>query len=51
MVDALAQKADEGRAKLRNASRSCCEALYSGISEWENPFRFIGISHDEFIVM
>lgn len=37
LVDALVQKADEGRGGLRYASGRCRATSDPGISEWSNP--------------
>lgn len=37
VVDALGPRAEEGRVRLRKASRRCQKSLYSGMSEWGNP--------------
>jgi len=36
-VDALAPKAEEGRGRLRKATRSCLPSYDPWISEWGNP--------------
>ena len=36
-ADALASMSDEGRGRLRNASRSCLASFDPEMSEWGNP--------------
>ena len=42
MVDALADRTDEGRVRLRYATGSCQQDCDPWMSEWGNPIAFVG---------
>lgn len=51
MVDALVQKTEEGRVRLRKAAASCQKALLTADVRMGKPFRLWRKLHGEYITM